>query len=197
MFEKSINLQNAKLSNQNNKNAINSSFLLFSRKKTKVIKLLTKKGLYSKAFKNVTNSFENLKIKYKKKPYKFLSKALKNISPSISLYTKRKRYANKQLPIILLPKKGYNIGIKWLILGANKNAGFSFNQQLSTEIFNASLGNGNAALQKITSLRTVNSIRYNIKSKKKQSYIKTHSFTKNNNIEKKFKVMSTKLKKII
>jgi len=111
----------------------------------KFINYVMECGKKSTAEKIVYDAFEILKEKTKQDPRHIFNKAIKKVSPLVEVRGKRVGGANYQVPFQVRGERRYFLACNWLITAAHDRKGHSMAEKLSTEILDASNGEGNAA----------------------------------------------------
>jgi small subunit ribosomal protein S7 len=111
----------------------------------KFINYVMERGKKSVAEKIVYDSFEILKDKTKQDPRHIFNKAIKKVSPLVEVRGKRVGGANYQVPFQVRGERRYFLACNWIIVAAEERKGRSMAEKLSSEILDASNGEGNAA----------------------------------------------------
>ncbi|MFA5109418.1 MAG: 30S ribosomal protein S7 [Patescibacteria group bacterium] len=111
----------------------------------KFINYVMERGKKSAAEKIVYGAFEILKEKTKQDPRHIFNKAIRKVSPLVEVRGKRVGGANYQVPFQVRGERRYFLACNWIIGAANDRKGRSMAEKLSTEILDASNGEGSAA----------------------------------------------------
>lgn len=109
------------------------------------ILLKGKKNLAEKIF---YTSMRNIKDYNKLDPLDTLNKAVKNITPTIEIKTRRIGGAIFQVPTEIRPARGNSLALKFLIKSARNRPGKSMVIKLQNEILDASNNIGNSIKKK-------------------------------------------------
>lgn len=104
-----------------------------------------KKNLAEKIF---YTSMKNIKDYNKLDPLETLKKAIKNITPTIEIKTRRIGGAIFQVPTEIKPTRGNSLALKFLIKSARNRPGKNMIAKLQNEIIDASNNIGNSIKKK-------------------------------------------------
>ena len=74
--------------------------------------------------------------------------AIKNVSPSVEIKSKRVGGANYQVPMAVRPERSYALGCRWIIDAANAKKGKRMALKLAEEFMAANNNEGNAIKKK-------------------------------------------------
>jgi len=110
----------------------------------KFINYVMERGKKSVAEKIVYDALEILKEKTKQDPRHIFNKAIKKVSPLVEVRGKRVGGANYQVPFQVRGERRYFLACNWLIGAAHDRKGRAMAEKLSTEILDASNGEGTA-----------------------------------------------------
>lgn len=83
----------------------------------------------------------------KESPVEVLEKALKNITPSVMVKSRRVGGATYQVPVEVEEERGRSLAMKWLITAARAHSGRSMAEKLASALVEAIQGQG-AAIKK-------------------------------------------------
>ena len=96
----------------------------------------------------VYKALEKAEEKTGKQPMQIFSQALKNVSPTIEVKTKRVGGANYQVPVQVVGERKKFLAMKWLIAAARSKKGKAMAERLMDELIAASNGEGEAIRMK-------------------------------------------------
>jgi len=122
-----------------------------SRVLAKLINSVMKSGKKSVAQKQVYNALEMVEKSEKIEPLQVFKKALDNIRPSMEVKTRRVGGAAYQVPTPVRGRRKESLAIRWLISSARAKSNSEFHtfaEKLSSEIIDASKGEGGAMKKK-------------------------------------------------
>ncbi|MBW6431710.1 30S ribosomal protein S7 [Patescibacteria group bacterium] len=94
------------------------------------------------------SALEIVAEKSKKDPLPVFEAALKNVSPTVQVKSRRVGGSNYQIPIEVKGDKRNHFGMVWLRDAARSRAGMSFDQALALEIIDAANSTGSAFKKK-------------------------------------------------
>jgi len=106
-----------------------------------------RQGKKSVAQKVVYKSFDIIKEKTKGNPIELFDKAIKNISPSLEVKSRRVGGANYQVPQPVRPDRKIQLAFRWIINAAKAKKGKSMAEKLAEELMLA-VNNEGAAIKK-------------------------------------------------
>lgn len=109
---------------------------------------LIRNGQKKLAYRILQKSLNHLQNKTQQDPLLIIEKALRNVTPSVSLQTRRIRGSAFPIPIEIPLEKGVSQALRWIISGAKKRSGNSFSIHLANEFLEASKKIGNAYQKK-------------------------------------------------
>ena len=113
----------------------------------KFISYIMRQGKKSVAQKVVYKSFDIIKEKTKGNPIELFDKAIKNISPSLEVKSRRVGGANYQVPQPVRPDRKIQLAFRWIINAAKAKKGKSMAEKLAEELMLA-VNNEGAAIKK-------------------------------------------------
>ena len=108
----------------------------------KFINRLMTRGKKSIAQKIFYSSMNKIEEKTKENPIDVFKKALTNVTPLIEVKARRIGGSTYQVPVEVKPDRGAALGSCWLIESARKRNGKSMIEKLTSEILDASNGQG-------------------------------------------------------
>ena len=114
----------------------------------KFINLLMEKGKKSIAQTIVYNSFEIISQKTKKDPINIFNEAIKNVSPSLEVKSRRIGGANYQIPVEVKGERKITLPMRWIIDASRKRKGKPMEDKLAQELIDASQKQGEAMKKK-------------------------------------------------
>lgn len=112
-----------------------------------VLKIL-KNGKKRVAQNIIYEAFDIIKQKTSTDPLKIFEKAIKNVSPSVKIQSKRVGGSTYQVPSEVKKFRGINLGLSWIIQYARLRSGKTIAIKLANEIIEASKGFGNSIRKK-------------------------------------------------
>jgi len=113
----------------------------------KFISYIMRQGKKSVAQKVVYKSFDIIKEKTKGNPIELFDKAIKNISPSLEVKSRRVGGANYQVPQPVRPDRKIQLAFRWIINAARAKKGKPMAEKLAEELMLA-INNEGAAVKK-------------------------------------------------
>ncbi len=128
-----------------NRNKVSPDRVYNSEKVSKFINYVMNDGKKSTAQKVVYDAFEALKGKAKSdNPLEIFDVALKNVSPTMEVRSRRVGGANYQVPREVRPERRSYLGMTWIIEAARNKKGSPMSDRLAEEIISASKNEGEA-----------------------------------------------------
>ena len=115
---------------------------------TKFINYMMWDGKKSVARKVVYDAFDIIEKKTKKDPMDVFDAALKNISPSLEVKTRRIGGANYQVPMQVKGDRRTILAMRWIREAARSKSGSAMSQRLANELIAASNNEGDAIRKK-------------------------------------------------
>ena len=113
----------------------------------KFINYLMSEGKKSVAQNVMYSAFDIISEKTKKDPTEIFNAALKNVSPSLEVRSRRIGGANYQIPIEVRGGRHNALAFRWIITAARAKKGKPMAQRLASELMEAANGEG-AAMKK-------------------------------------------------
>lgn len=102
------------------------------------VRQILKNGKKLLAYKIIYDSLNKISEITKKDPLVVLEEAVRNTTPNISLKTRKKRGSNYQIPVEIIPERGFKIAIRWLVATSRRIGGKSMSLILAQELIDAS-----------------------------------------------------------
>ena len=106
------------------------------------------KGKKSVAQGIVYDSFDRIGKQMKTEPLAVFEQAIKNVTPTLQVKSRRVGGATYQVPIEVSPKRGEFLATKWIITYARERGGRSMAEKLAAELMDAAQGQGNSIKKK-------------------------------------------------
>jgi len=119
----------------------------------KFINYIMRQGKKSTAQKVVYKSFDIIKEKTKGNPIELFDKAIRNISPSLEVKSRRVGGANYQVPRPVRPDRKILLAFRWIINAAKAKKGKSMAEKLAEELMLAANNEGAAIKKKLDTHR--------------------------------------------
>ena len=120
---------------------------------SKLINYVMREGKKSVAQKVVYTSFDIIKEKTKANPIEIFDRAMKNITPSIEVKSRRVGGANYQVPQPVRSERKVQLAFRWLLLAARSKKGKPMATKLAEELMLASNNEGSAIRKKLDTHR--------------------------------------------
>ena len=119
----------------------------------KFVNYIMRNGKKATAQKVVYKSFDIIKEKTKDDPVKLFDSAVKNISPSLEVKSRRVGGANYQVPQPVRAERKMQLAFRWIILAAKSKKGQPMAVRLADELMLAAKGEGAAIKKKLDTHR--------------------------------------------
>lgn len=119
----------------------------------KFINYIMRQGKKSVAQKVVYKSFDIIKEKTKNDPLKIFEKAVRNVSPSLEVKSRRVGGANYQVPQPVRAGRKVLLTFRWIINAAKAKKGKPMSEKLAEELILASNNEGAAIKKKMDAHR--------------------------------------------
>ncbi|KKW36642.1 MAG: 30S ribosomal protein S7 [Candidatus Giovannonibacteria bacterium GW2011_GWA2_53_7] len=116
---------------------------------TKLINYLMKDGKKNTAQEIVYKAFDIMGEKTKQSPVEVFDRALKNVTPSLEVKSKRVGGANYQVPTPVRGDRRYMLAYRWLLEAARSKKGRPMADKLADELVAASKNEGEAVKKKM------------------------------------------------
>ena len=120
---------------------------------SKLVNYVMREGKKSVAQKVVYTSFDIIKEKTKANPIEIFDRAMKNITPSIEVKSRRVGGANYQVPQPVRNERKVQLAFRWLLLAARSKKGKPMATKLAEELVLASNNEGSAIRKKLDTHR--------------------------------------------
>jgi small subunit ribosomal protein S7 len=111
------------------------------------------KGKKSLAQKIIHDCFTLIQYKTNLNPVESFEEAVRQVTPSVEVKSRRIGGANYQVPLEVKPFRGTNLALRWIIQAAKKRPGNTFSVNLANEIIDASNGSSESIKKKIETHR--------------------------------------------
>ncbi len=115
----------------------------------KLINHIMEGGKKQTAQKIVYGAFDIVEEKMKKPAMEVFDEAVKNVSPSLEVKSKRVGGANYQVPLQVRAERRIQLGFRWLINAARSRKGKPMAEKLAFEIMEAAQNQGDAVKKKM------------------------------------------------
>ena len=92
----------------------------------------------------IYGAFDTIANKTRQDPLVVFHEALRNVSPSIEVKSRRVGGATYQVPVEVRTSRRQALGIRWIITAARERNEKTMTERLSAELLDASNGRGNA-----------------------------------------------------
>jgi small subunit ribosomal protein S7 len=110
----------------------------------KLINHVMKDGKKATAERVVYDAFKIITEKTKQDPVDVFDTAMKNVSPSVEVRSRRVGGANYQIPTPVRGERRAALAFRWMLTAARSKKGKPMAQRLAAEIINAANGEGDA-----------------------------------------------------
>lgn len=118
------------------------------------INYVMKDGKKNTARKVVYGAFENIKKKTKSDdPLEIFETAVRNVSPSMEVRSRRVGGANYQVPREVRPERKQALAMRWILTAAGSKKGSPMSERLADELIAASNNEGEAIKKKENTLK--------------------------------------------
>jgi small subunit ribosomal protein S7 len=114
----------------------------------KLINSIMYDGKKTTAQKIVYGAFDVIEAKAKKNPLEVFETALRNVSPTLEVKSKRVGGANYQIPMQVRAERRTQLAFRWLLTAARSGKGKPMKEKLATELLNAADNQGEAVKKK-------------------------------------------------
>jgi len=111
---------------------------------TKFVNYVMERGKKSVAQRIVYDAFEIISESTKRDPIEVFDQALKNVTPTVEVRSRRIGGANYQIPIEVRGERRYSLAFRWILGAARAKKGKSMKEKLAFEIMGAAKGEGDA-----------------------------------------------------
>lgn len=110
----------------------------------KLINFVMIGGKKQTAQKIVYGAFDMIEEKMKKPALEIFEEAMKNVSPTLEVKSKRVGGANYQVPLQVRAERRLQLALRWMINGANTRKGRPMAEKLALELMDAAQNQGEA-----------------------------------------------------
>ena len=114
----------------------------------KLINYVMKKGKKAIAERIVYNAFDLVSEKTKQNPMDVFETAMKNVTPTVEVKSRRVRGANYQIPIPVRGDRRITLALRWILIAARSKSGKAMSERLAAEIMAAANNEGDAIKKK-------------------------------------------------
>jgi small subunit ribosomal protein S7 len=111
------------------------------------------KGKKSLAQKIIHDSFTLIQYKTNLNPVESFEEAIRQVTPSVEVKSRRIGGANYQVPVEVKPFRGTILALRWILQAAKKRQGNTFSVNLANEIIDSSKGSSESIKKKIETHR--------------------------------------------
>ncbi len=108
----------------------------------KFISKIMKDGKKSIAERIIYGAMDSMEGKEPTAPLTVLSQAVRNASPQLQVKSRRIGGATYQVPVEINPERSLSLAIRWLVASARARQGKSMIEKLTSELIDASKGQG-------------------------------------------------------
>lgn len=115
---------------------------------TKLVNYVMKDGKKSTAERIVYDCFEIISAETKENPMDVFDNALKNVTPTVEVKSKRVGGANYQVPMPVRGERRNALAFRWVLAAARSKKGRPMSEKLAEEIMLAAKGEGEAVRKK-------------------------------------------------
>ncbi len=114
----------------------------------KLVNSVMRDGKKSTAYKIVYAAMEMVEEKMKKPAMELFDEAMKNVSPTVEVKSKRVGGANYQVPLQVRADRRQQLAFRWMITAARSRKGKPMAEKLAMEIMDAAQNQGDAVKKK-------------------------------------------------
>lgn len=115
----------------------------------KLVNYVMRKGKKATARRVVYDALEIVREKTKLDPVPVFETALKNVSPTIEVRSRRVGGANYQIPVPVRGERRLSLALRWMIGAAKNKKGRPMHERLAAEIMAAAENQGDAVKKKL------------------------------------------------
>jgi len=112
-----------------------------------IVNRLMKKGKKTVAYALCYGAMKNIEETTQQDPVKVIELAIRNVTPSLELKSKRRGGATFQIPVPVSGQRGTALAIRWILTACRKRPGRTMTTKLTNEFLDASKNMG-AAIRK-------------------------------------------------
>ena len=112
-----------------------------------IVNRLMKNGKKTVAYTLCYGAMKNIEETTQQDPVQVIEQAIRNVTPSLELKSKRRGGATFQVPVPVTGQRGTALAIRWILTACRKRAGRTMVSKLTNEFLDASKNMG-AAIRK-------------------------------------------------
>ena len=112
-----------------------------------IVNRLMKNGKKTVAYTICYGAMKQIEEKTQQDPVQIIEEAIRNVTPSLELKSKRRGGATFQVPVTVSGKRGTALAIRWILTACRKRSGRTAASKLGNELLDASKNTG-AAIRK-------------------------------------------------
>lgn len=112
-----------------------------------IVNRLMKNGKKTVAYTLCYGAMKNIEETTQQDPVQVIEQAIRNVTPSLELKSKRRGGATFQVPVPVSGQRGTALAIRWILTACRKRSGRTMASKLSNEFLDASKNMG-AAIRK-------------------------------------------------
>jgi small subunit ribosomal protein S7 len=112
-----------------------------------IVNRLMKNGKKTVAYTLCYGAMKNIEETTQQDPVKVIEQAIRNVTPSLELKSKRRGGATFQVPVPVSGQRGTALAIRWILTACRKRSGRTMTSKLTNEFLDASKNMG-AAIRK-------------------------------------------------
>jgi small subunit ribosomal protein S7 len=105
---------------------------------------IMRSGKKSLAYRIMYSSFRRIQEKVQREPLAIIEHAVRVVTPTVQLKSRRVGGATYQVPVEVSPRRGIAIAIRWIFISSYSRPRRNIDNRLSIEIIDAACGIGNA-----------------------------------------------------
>jgi small subunit ribosomal protein S7 len=105
---------------------------------------IMRNGKKSLAYRILYSAFRRIQDKSQREPLAIMEQAVRVVTPTVQLKSRRVGGATYQIPTEVSPSRGIAIAIRWIFISSYSRPGRNIDNRLSIEIIDAACGIGNA-----------------------------------------------------
>ena len=115
----------------------------------KLVNSIMRDGKKSTAYGIVYEAFDIIQAKMEKPAMEIFDEAMKNVSPSVEVKSKRVGGANYQVPLQVRADRRLQLAFRWMITAARSRKGKPMAEKLAMELMDAAQNQGDAVKKKM------------------------------------------------
>lgn len=113
-----------------------------------VVNRLMKHGKKTVAYTLCYGAMKTIEDTTQQDPVKVIEQAIRNVTPSVELKSKRRGGATFQVPISITGQRGTALAIRWILAACRKRSGRTMISKLSNELLDAAKNTGASVRKK-------------------------------------------------